>query len=147
MTGTATAPTTRQTAGEIRALIGQFRRRLREQADPGEFSLAQSGVLVRLERDGALTGTDLAKAEGMKPQSMGPILASLEERGVVTSAPDPNDGRKTLWSLSADARRTILEARATKEDWLLRTIQAKLTAEEQRELAVGVTLLARLLEP
>jgi DNA-binding MarR family transcriptional regulator len=147
MTGTPPVLTSRQTAGELRALIGQFRRKLREQADPGEFSLAQSGVLVRLEREGALTGTDLAKAEGMKPQSMGPILTSLEERGIVTSAADPNDGRKTLWSLSADARRTILEARATKEDWLLRTIQSKLTEAEQDQLAVGVTLLARLLEP
>ncbi len=136
-----------RTAAELRGLIGQYRRKLKEQADPGEYSVAQSGVLVRLLREGALTGTELARAEGMKPQSMGPILVSLEARGVVTSAPDPNDGRKTLWSLSDEARRTIAEARAIKEDWLARTIVAKLSRPEQRELAVGLRLMQRLLEP
>jgi DNA-binding MarR family transcriptional regulator len=144
---TRTQAQVQQTAGEVRVLIGQFRRKLKEQADPGEFTLAQSGALLHLEREGALTGTELAKAEGMKPQSMGPILASLEERGVVTSAADPRDGRKTLWSLSEDARRTIAETRATKEDWLARTVQSKLSDVEQRELARGVELLGRLLEP
>lgn len=132
---------------ELRGLLGQLRRKLKEQGDPGDFSLAQSGALKHLIGEGAMTGTELAKAEGMKPQSMGAILASLEERGTVTSAPDPSDGRKTLWSLSDDARRTITETRALKEDWLARTIQSKLTDAEQRELARGVELLGRLLGP
>jgi hypothetical protein len=34
-----------------------------------------------------------------------------------------------------------------KEDWLARTIQSKLSDAEQRELARGVELLERLLEP
>ena len=142
-----TSLTTPQVAAELRGLVGKFRRRLREQADPGDFTTAQAGAIIRLEREGPLTGTELARAEGMKPQSMGPILTSLEERGVVVGEPDPADGRKTLWRVTDEVLHTLAESRATKEDWLLRTIQAKLTAEEQRELAVGVTLLARLLEP
>ena len=132
---------------ELRGMIGQFRRKLKEQGDPGDFSLAQTGALKHLVEHRAMTGTELARAEGMKPQSMGPILASLEERGVVTSAADPRDGRKILWSLSEDARLTIIETRALKEDWLTRTIQSRLTDAEQRELARGVELLGRLLEP
>ncbi len=136
-----------QTAVELRGLIGQFRRKLKEQGDAGDFTVAQSAVLKRLLEVRGMTGTDLARAEGMKPQSMGAILASLEERAVVISAPDPTDGRKTLWSLSEDTRRSIAETRAMKEDWLARTIQSKLTDSEQRELARGVELLIRLLEP
>jgi len=132
---------------ELRSLLGQFRRRLKEQGDPGDFSLAQTGALRHLIDASALTGTELAKAEGMKPQSMGAILASLEERGTVVGAPDPADGRKTLWSLSDEARRTITETRALKEDWLARVIASKLDESEQRELARGVELLGRLLEP
>ncbi len=132
---------------ELRGMLGQFRRKLKEQGDPGDFSLAQTGALKHLMEQAAMTGTELAKAEGMKPQSMGAILASLEERGTVTGAADPSDGRKTLWSLSDDARRTIAETRALKEDWLARTIQSKLSDAEQRELARGVELLGRLLEP
>jgi DNA-binding MarR family transcriptional regulator len=136
-----------ETAVELRGLIGRFRRKLKEQGDPGDFTVAQTGVLRRLLDAEALTGTELARAEEMKPQSMGPILTSLEERGIVTGAADPSDGRKTLWSLSGEARRTIAETRASKEDWMVRTIQSKLTDAEQRELARGVELLARLLEP
>lgn len=132
---------------ELRSLLGQFRRRLKQQADPGDFSLAQTGAIRHLIDAPALTGTELAQAEGMKPQSMGAILASLEERGTVVAAPDPADGRKTLWSLSDEARRTISETRALKEDWLARIIAAKLDDSEQRELARGVELLGRLLEP
>ena len=132
---------------ELRGLLGQLRRKLKEQGDPGDFSLAQTGALKHLVDERTMTGTELAKAEGMKPQSMGAILASLEERGTVTSAPDPADGRKTLWSLTEEARRTIAETRALKEDWLARTIQSKLSDAEQRELARGVELLGRLLEP
>lgn len=132
---------------ELRGMLGQFRRKLREQGDPGDFSLAQTGALKHLVDTPAMTGTELAKAEGMKPQSMGAILASLEERGTVVSSPDPADGRKTLWSLTDEARRTIAETRALKEDWLARTIQSKLSDAEQRELARGVELLGRLLEP
>ncbi|MES1211988.1 MAG: MarR family transcriptional regulator [Leifsonia sp.] len=142
-----TALSTRQTAGEIRALAGKLRRRLREQADAGEFTTAQASVVIRIEREGPATGTELARAEGMKPQSMGAILVLLEERGVLVGHPDPGDGRKTIWSITPEARRTIDQARATKEDWLLRTIESRLTAEEQRRLAEGVHLLSRLLEP
>jgi DNA-binding MarR family transcriptional regulator len=140
-------PDLRSVVVELRGMIGQFRRKLKEQGDPGDFSLAQTGALKHLMEQQAMTGTELAQAEGMKPQSMGAILASLEERGTVTSAPDPSDGRKTLWSLSAGARRTITETRALKEDWLARTIRSKLSDAEQRELARGVELLGRLLQP
>ncbi len=132
---------------ELRSILGQFRRKLKEQGDPGDFSLAQAGALKHLIELPAMTGTELARAEGMKPQSMGAILASLEERGTITSAPDPHDGRKTLWSLTDEARRTIAESRALKEDWLARTIQSKLSGTEQRELARGIELLRSLLEP
>jgi DNA-binding MarR family transcriptional regulator len=136
-----------RTVVDLRGMLGQFRRKLKEQGDPGDFTVAQTGVLKHLIDADAMTGTELARLEGMKPQSMGPILASLVERGVVTGSADPSDGRKTLWSLTQDARRTIAETRAMKEDWLTRTIQSKLTDTEQRELARGVELLGRLLEP
>jgi DNA-binding MarR family transcriptional regulator len=143
---TDTELSTQQTAAEIRALAGKLRRRLREQADAGEFTTAQASVVIRIEREGPATGTELARAEGMKPQSMGAILISLEERGVLAGHADPSDGRKTIWSITPEARRTIDQARATKEDWLLRTIESKLTTAEQHQLAVGVQLLTHLLD-
>lgn len=133
-------------AGELRALIGRLNRRLREEARPGDFTPSQSSALGRLvESD--LTLTSLARAEGMRPQSMRAIVAVLEAAGLVVGAPDPSDGRQVILSLSAEARETIEANRVAKEDWLFRTIRAKLSAGEQEQLAGSIELMKRLLDP
>lgn len=134
-------------AAELRPLIGRLSRRLREQAGPGDFTPSQVAVLARLGRGGPTTLTALARSEGMRPQSMGTIISALEAAGLVSGAPDPTDGRQTILSLTAAARETIAANRVSKEDWLFRTIQAKLAPDEYEGLATGVTLLKRLLGP
>ncbi|MBN3809764.1 MarR family transcriptional regulator, partial [Paraburkholderia sp. Ac-20347] len=52
-------------AGDLRALVGKLRRRMREQGSAGDFTPSQIAVLLRLERDGAATVSSLARAEGM----------------------------------------------------------------------------------
>jgi DNA-binding MarR family transcriptional regulator len=133
-------------AAELRIVLGALKRRLREQADVGDLTSAQTSVLLRLERDGPATGTALARAESMRPQSMGAIIAALEEAGYVVGTPDPSDGRQTIVSLTDHFRDWVSKARAARQDWLLRTLQARLTAGEQRQLAGAVQLLKRLLE-
>jgi hypothetical protein len=41
----------------------------------------------------------------------------------------------------------VSAARKARQDWLLRTLQARLTAQEQHQLAGAVKLLKRLLDP
>lgn len=134
-------------ATDLRVLIGKLRRRLREEAHPGELTSSQTAVLGRLERDGPATVTTLARAEGVRSQSMGAIIAALQEASLVTGAPDPADGRQTILSLTPACREMIQANRAAREDWLLRAIRTKLTASEQDQLAAGVELLKRLSEP
>ena len=124
-----------------------FDRRLREQAGADDLTSAQKSVLLRLERDGPATGSALARAEAMRPQSMGAIIAALEAAGYVVGAPDPSDGRQTIVSLTDHFRDWVGAARAARRDWLLRTLQARLTEAEQRQLAGAVDLLKRLLDP
>jgi DNA-binding MarR family transcriptional regulator len=134
-------------AAELRIVAGALSRRLREQADVGDLTSAQKSVLLRLERDGPATGSALARAEAMRPQSMGAIVAALEAAGYVTGAPDPSDGRQTIISLTDHFRDWASAARAARQDWLLRILQARLTAQEQHQLAGAVELLKRLLDP
>ena len=131
-------------AGDIRAIVARFKRRLREQGTVGDFTPSQVAVLLRLERDGPATVSSLARAEGMRPQSMGTTVAPLEAAGLVAGASDPNDGRQTLLSLTDACRTYLRENRAARQDWLCRTIQAKLTADEQRHLASAMRLLERI---
>jgi DNA-binding MarR family transcriptional regulator len=133
-------------AGELRVVVGQLRRRLREQAGSGDLTWSQTSVLSRLEREGPATVTSLARAEGMRPQSMGATVSALEAAGLVSGSPDPQDGRQTILSLTAACREWIKVSRAAKEDWLFQAIQSKLSSEEQGELAKGVELLKRLAE-
>jgi DNA-binding MarR family transcriptional regulator len=133
-------------AAELRIVAGALARRLREQADEGDLTSAQKSVLLRLERDGPATGSALARAEAMRPQSMGAIVAALEAAGYVAGEPDPSDGRQTILSLTEHFREWVSAARAARQDWLVRTVQARLTAPERRQLADAVKLLKRLLD-
>lgn len=131
-------------AGELRVALGQLMRRLREQAEGSDLTKSQTSVLLRLERDGAATATALARAEGMRPQSMAKIIYALEEEGLVSGSPDPKDGRKTLLSLTEAAREQFRTGRRAREDWLAKVIEAGLSDEEIRHLAATTELLRRL---
>lgn len=139
-------PTTAALAQALRSFIGNLKRRLRAQSHAGELSWSQFSMLSRLERDGPSTVTALAKAEGMRPQSMGAIIRDFEAAGHVTGTPDPQDGRQTLWSVTPAARDLVHAARAARQDWLLAAIQKNFSQAEQDELARAVKLLERLVE-
>lgn len=133
-----------QLAGELHMLIGKFRQRLREQASLGDLTRSQAAVLRRLYRDGPATVTALAKAENMRPQSMGATTAALQSAGLITGAPDPDDGRQTILSLTPDCMAWISDGRAARQDWLHRTILTELSDAEQQRVIDAIALLNRL---
>ena len=134
-------------ASDLRAVMSQFKRLFRDQASLGDLTLSQVSALGRLDRDGPATVTSLARAMGVRPQSMGATVSALETTGLVSGAPDPNDGRQTIWSLTPACREWIRVGRAAREDWLFHLIQKRLSAAEQEQLANGLALLKRLTEP
>jgi DNA-binding MarR family transcriptional regulator len=138
-------PRTAALATELRALFGQLKRKLREQAGANDLTPSQISVLLRLEREGPATTSNLARLEGMRPQSMGAVVAPLQAAGLVSGTPDPMDGRQTLLSLTEACRTWVAEGRAAREDWLTRTLEARLSYAEQDRLAEAIDLLKRLL--
>jgi DNA-binding MarR family transcriptional regulator len=133
-------------AAELHALSGKLKRRLREQASAGDLTPSQTAVLGHLDRDGPTTVTALARAEGVRPQSMGATIAVLEAAGLVKGSPDSKDGRQTILSLTPACRELIRSGRAARHDWLFRAIQAQLTPQEQAQLAASMSLLNRLVD-
>jgi DNA-binding MarR family transcriptional regulator len=133
-------------AAEIRTVCGKLKRRLREHGGRSDLTPSQVSVLLRLEKDGSATVSSLARAEGMRPQSMSAAVTPLQESGLVRGAPDPNDGRQTLMSLTAKCMKLIQEGRAARQDWLTTTISRKLSARDQEKLQAALELLARLAE-
>ena len=133
-------------AAHLHALAGKLKRRLREQASARDLTLSQIAVLMHLDRDGQATVTALARLEGVRSQSMGATIASLETLGLVKGSPDPADGRQTILSLTPACRENIHAGLAARHEWLLRAIQSKLTPDEQRELAAAMRLLGRIVD-
>jgi DNA-binding MarR family transcriptional regulator len=144
MDDTPDSPLASVLAQDLRALLGKLKRRLREQAHSGDLTPSQVSVLLRLEKDGPATASQLARAEAMRPQSMAAVVAALETLNLVSGAPHPTDGRQTLLSLTDHCRQRLREGRAARQDWLTRIIQARLSPPEQAELATSVALLKRL---
>lgn len=131
-------------AAELRILISSFTRKLRAQATGGDFTPSQRSVLLRLERDGPATVTALARAEGVRPQSMGATVSGLEAAGHIQGRPDPTDGRQTILSLTPHFLTMIQTSRAAREDWLQQEIYACYNTKEQESLAKAIALLKRL---
>ena len=136
----------RTLAAEIRAVYRKLKLRYREHGGGNNLTPSQVSVLLRLEMDSSATVSNLARAEGMRPQSMSAIVAPLQESGLVSGTPDPKDGRQTLMSLTPKGKKWLQEGRDARQDWLATTISQKLSVHEQEKLLVAVELLARLVE-
>lgn len=131
-------------ATRLRALTSKLKRRLREQADAGGLTPSQTAAMLRLEQEGPLTLSALARAEGVRAQSMSATVSALEALDLVAGSPDPTDGRQTLLSLTPACRTWIAEGRAARQDWLAGALQERLSREELARLAEAVELLERL---
>jgi DNA-binding MarR family transcriptional regulator len=127
--------------------LGLLVRRIRADTAPEmqEFSWTQQAVLRRLEKDGPATAADLARAERVKPQSMGTALGLLEKMGLVERKAHPTDGRQINIKLTARGitlRRNTKEARNA---WLSRAI-AELDRQEQITVFKAGELFKRMAE-
>jgi len=131
------------TITELSQAIGQLLRRLRAESNPDELTWSQTVALSRLERAGSMTTADLARAESVKPQSMGATLAELEREGLVMRQPHPTDGRQVLFSLTDDGVEARRKRSAAKQKWLLAAM-ARLDPGEQQTLMSAAALIKRL---
>ncbi|WP_086831564.1 MarR family winged helix-turn-helix transcriptional regulator [Streptomyces sp. NRRL B-24572] len=128
-------------ATELRTAMGKLTRRVK---DEDRIPLGQAAVLGALDRNGAMTTSDLAADQRVRPQSMARAVGLLMEQNLVTRRAHPTDGRKSLVELT-DAGRSALEAeRGRRAGWLAQAIEAELTDEERALLARSVALLERL---
>jgi DNA-binding MarR family transcriptional regulator len=133
-----------QTAGQLRGVIGQLHRRLRQVDNADVLTPSQSAVLSRLDRDGAATQAGLAAAEHVRQQSMAATLGALDGLGYLARTPDPADRRRTLISLSKLGAETVRGIRQHREEWLTKAIASELNAEELKTLTAALPLLRRL---
>jgi len=130
---------------DLTQAIGLLLRRVRAAAAAEELSWTESLVMARLAKDGPATTADLARAEGMKPQSMGTTVAALEKLGIVARKSHPTDGRQVNIELTAKGAALRKSTKDAKLTWLLQAI-AQLDAEQQQTLFAAGAIIKRLAE-
>lgn len=131
---------------DLAQTLGRLVRHMRAAAAQHELSLTEMTVLGRLAREGPATTAELARAEGMRPQSMSAVVATLEERGLLERKPHPSDGRQLTIVLTDKGAAVRTSTKDLKRAWLAQTT-ARLAAEERAVLARASDILKRLLEP
>jgi DNA-binding MarR family transcriptional regulator len=118
-------------------------RRLRAEVSADGLTWSQTAVLGTLRKQGPMTTADLARAESVKPQSMGATLAFLEEQGLVERRPHPTDGRQVLFALTQAALVRMETRSRLKREWLTSAV-ATLDPTEQRALLDAAALVQRI---
>lgn len=79
-----------------------FRRRLEEQTRTSDLTMPQWRIITKLGRAGGMSQVALASAIDTDPMTLSAILKRLSHRKLVRRAPDPQDGRAKIVTLTAD---------------------------------------------
>ena len=127
---------------DLMAVIGLLMRRVRDAA-AHDLSWSQTTVLGRLSKEGPKTSAELARAEGVKPQSMGTTLAELMDLGLVSRKPHPTDGRQMLNEITPQGTAFRLAAGDKKRTWLTQAV-AQLEDQDQKTLFAATKVLERI---
>ena len=125
--------------------IGLLVRRARAAAASNELSWTETAVLKCLAKDGPATTAALARAQGMRPQSMRTIIAALEKLGMVEREPHATDGRQVNIELTAKGAGAQKSAGDAKRTWLAQAI-AQLDKQERETLFKAGEIIKRLAE-
>jgi DNA-binding MarR family transcriptional regulator len=123
--------------------VNRLARRLRQRPVTGELSQPEAATLARLGQEPA-TVADLARAENVRPQSMGAVVGSLEARGLVKRQRDRGDGRRVLLSLTKAGREVAGRRRSARGEQFARGLSSGFSEQELEQIVAVAPLLGRL---
>ncbi len=147
MTLATTDTTLTDSAVRLRMAIVRTSRRLRQEAvgAVGQLTPTSAAALATVERHGPLTPSELAEIERVKRPTATRTLRVLGEAGLVERAPDPEDGRSALVSITATGRERLRRLRGRKNAYLARRMR-DLPAGDVETLERAAEILEGILE-
>lgn len=135
--------------GEVAAvLLASFSvllRRVRQVPAEGELTMPERSALSHLERSGPTTSSALAREVQITAQAMGATISALHARGLVERRPDPDDGRRTVLTVSDAGRQALKDKRNARTELITQALTSGMfTPAELEQLASAAALLERL---
>ncbi len=106
------------------AIVRTARRLRQEAAGAGDgLTPTAAAALATVERHGPLTPSELADIERVKRPTATRTLRVLSEAGLVERAPDPEDGRSALVTITVRGRERLRRLRGRKNAYLARRMR------------------------
>jgi DNA-binding MarR family transcriptional regulator len=133
-------------ATDIQSMVRALRLRLISESQPGGITPSQRSVLVALSEKAPWTQTELAARDRVRPQTMGTIVASLEELGLVRRRACEDDGRRINIELTAAGKSVLEQEREHRGSWLAQVLSSKLTPSERQQLSAALVLLSKIID-
>lgn len=130
-------------AHRLRPMVTRLARRMRQVG--AELSPTQGAALATIDCHGPLTPSELAAREKIQRPTATRVLARLEEAGLVTRTPDPDDRRSSLVS-TTPAGRALLDTVRDRKDLYLAQRLDRLSPEDLAALDRAAGILERMLE-
>jgi len=128
---------------QLRTAVGRIYRRFRSERPEGSLGDTALDVLTRLHKRGPQTLTELSEHDRVSPASMSQTVNRLTSAGYAVRTRDPHDGRKVLFSTTAQGDELASAARAQRNAWFDERLRA-LGAEDRALLARAAALLNRI---
>ena len=129
-----------QTADRLHSAAIHLLRQLRREDTKSGLSAPRLSALSVVVFAGPLTLGELANAEQVRPPTMTRLVSALEQEGLVTRAPDPEDGRLTRIRPTARGRSLLMKGRARRVAALTTELRA-LAPQDREALERAVTIL------
>jgi DNA-binding MarR family transcriptional regulator len=131
-------------APRLRLAITRTARRLRQEAG-ADLGPSQTAALATIERHGPLSPSELAERERIKRPTATRIVGHLESAGLIERVRDPEDGRASILTITADGRSLLRRLRARKTAYLAKRLDG-LDEVDRRTLERAAELLEGMLE-
>ena len=132
-----------QLAEDLHAAAIHLLRKLRREDSATPLGPARLSALSVLVFGGPMRISDLARAEQVRTPTITPIVAALEDAGLLSRKIDERDARASILHSTSRGRKLMMDARARR----VRTLAAELrtlSETDRRLLAQAASLLRRV---
>ncbi len=128
---------------QVRSTVSRLYRRFRSERPEGSLGDAALDVLLRLHKRGPQTLTELSEYGHVAPASMSQSVNRLTSAGYAVRTPDPDDGRKVRFRVTAEGAEVAHATRTQRHAWLDAHLRG-LSDEDQQAIAHACALLSRI---